>query len=73
MRKGMEQRKAKQFYEEMMFQSLKEAWRVLKPDSPLVMVYAHKTTAGWSTLVEALKKNRVYNSGSLASAHRKTW
>ena len=39
-----------------MFQSLQEAWRVLKPDSPLVMVYAHKTTAGWSTLVEALKK-----------------
>ena len=33
---------AKRFYEDMMFQSLKEAWRVLKPDSPLVMVYAHK-------------------------------
>jgi len=48
--------KAKQFYEEMMFQSLQEAWRILKPDSPLVMVYAHKTTAGWSTLVEALRK-----------------
>lgn len=48
--------KAKQFYEEMMFQSLQEAWRVLKPDSPLVMVYAHKTTAGWSTLVESLRK-----------------
>ena len=47
---------AKRFYEDMMFQSLKEAWRVLKPDSPLVMVYAHKTTAGWSTLVEALRK-----------------
>jgi len=48
--------KAKEFYESMMFQSLKEGWRVLKPDSPLVMVYAHKTTAGWSTLVEALRK-----------------
>lgn len=48
--------KAKQFYEEMMFQSLKEGWRVLKPDCPLVMVYAHKTTAGWSTLVESLRK-----------------
>lgn len=47
---------AKKFYEDMMFQSLKEGWRVLKPDSPLVMVYAHKTTAGWSTLVEALRK-----------------
>ena len=48
--------KARKFYEEMMEQSLKEAWRVLKPDSPLVIVYAHKTTAGWSTLVEALRK-----------------
>ena len=48
--------KAKKFYEEMMERSLQEAWRVLKPNSPLVMVYAHKTTAGWSTLVEALRK-----------------
>jgi putative DNA methylase len=48
--------KARKFYEDMMFQSLKEAWRVLKPDCSLVMVYAHKTTAGWSTLVEALRK-----------------
>ncbi len=48
--------KAKKFYEEMMEKSLQEAWRVLKPNSPLVMVYAHKTTAGWSTLVEVLRK-----------------
>ncbi len=48
--------KAKKFYEEMMEQVLKEAWRVLKPNSPLVLIYAHKTTAGWSTLVSALRK-----------------
>lgn len=48
--------KAKKFYEEMMEQALKEAWRVLKPNCPLVLIYAHKTTAGWSTLVEALRK-----------------
>ncbi len=48
--------KAKKFYENMMEKSLQEAWRVLKPNCPLVMVYAHKTTAGWSTLVEALRK-----------------
>jgi len=48
--------KANEFYEDMMFQSLKEAWRVLKPDSPLLMIYAHKTTAGWSALVDALRK-----------------
>ena len=48
--------KANKFYEDMMFQSLKEGWRVLKPDSPIVMIYAHKTTAGWSTLVNALRR-----------------
>jgi len=48
--------KAKRFYEEMMGKALQEAWRVLKPNSPLVMIYAHKTTAGWSTLVEALRR-----------------
>lgn len=49
--------KAKKFYEEMIEKALQEAWRVLKPKSPLVLVYAHKTTAGWSTLVEALRKS----------------
>jgi len=48
--------KAKKFYEDMMEKALQEAWRVLKPNSPLVLVYAHKTTAGWATLVEALRK-----------------
>jgi putative DNA methylase len=32
-----------------------EARRVLKDDAPLVCVYAHKTTLGWSSLVEALR------------------
>ncbi|MCS7214944.1 MAG: DUF1156 domain-containing protein [Thermodesulfovibrio sp.] len=49
-------KEAKQFYESMMFQALKEAWRILKLNSPLVMIYAHKTTSGWATLVEALRK-----------------
>jgi len=29
---------------------------VLKPGSPLVCIYAHKTTLGWSTLVDALRR-----------------
>jgi putative DNA methylase len=33
-----------------------EAHRVLKPRGVLVMVYAHKTTLGWATLVEALRR-----------------
>ena len=42
-------------YEEMMSQAFSEAYRVLKPDAPLICVYAHKTTLGWSTLIESLR------------------
>jgi putative DNA methylase len=47
--------KACRFYEQMMFRSFQEAHRVLKADGELVVVYAHKTTLGWSTLVDALR------------------
>lgn len=46
---------ANQFYEQAMARSLAEAHRVLKPGAPLVLVYAHKTTLGWATLVNALR------------------
>lgn len=46
---------AKQSYETMIAQAFSEAHRVLKPGKPLVCVYAHKTTLGWSTLIEALR------------------
>jgi putative DNA methylase len=46
---------ARQGYETMMAQAFSEAHRVLKPGAPLVCVYAHKTTLGWSTLIEALR------------------
>ncbi len=39
----------------MMAQAFCEAGRVLKPRAPLVIVYAHKTTLGWATLVDALR------------------
>lgn len=39
----------------MMAQAFAEAGRVLKPGAPLVIVYAHKTTLGWATLVDALR------------------
>jgi putative DNA methylase len=47
--------RAKLFYEEMMAKAFTEAGRTLKPGAPLVIVYAHKTTAGWATLVDALR------------------
>jgi putative DNA methylase len=46
---------ARQFYETMMGRSLAEIHRVLKPGGILTMVYAHKTVAGWETLIEALR------------------
>lgn len=47
---------AKTFYEDSLFQSLQQASRVTKPGGILVMVYAHKTTMGWSTLVDAIRR-----------------
>lgn len=46
---------AKRAYEEMMAQAFEQAYHVLKPGGILVVVYAHKTTIGWSTLVNALR------------------
>ena len=48
--------KAASEYEKMMRKAFEEARRVLKPEAPLVCVYAHKTTAGWATLIDALRK-----------------
>jgi len=47
---------ARDFYEDCMFQSLKEAYRVTKAAGVLIVVYAHKTTLGWATLVNAMRR-----------------
>lgn len=55
-RHGGDKEKAKDEYEKMMSQALSEAHRVLKPGAPLICVYAHKTTAGWATLIDAMRR-----------------
>jgi putative DNA methylase len=47
---------AREFYEHCLFRSLQEAHRVSKPGGVLVIVYAHRTTLGWATLVDALRR-----------------
>jgi putative DNA methylase len=48
--------KAEKAYEHMMLSAFKEAHRVLKAGGNLTIVYAHKTTLGWATLVDALRR-----------------
>lgn len=42
-------------YEEMLVTAFREAGRVLKSGAPMAVVYAHKTTLGWATPVDAMR------------------
>jgi len=55
LRHGGDKDRAKRAYEEMMAGAFAEAHRVLRPGGLLAVVYAHKTTVGWATLVNALR------------------
>lgn len=48
---------ASRFYEDQMQMAFAEAHRVLKAGAPMLVVYAHKTTLGWSTLVDSLRRS----------------
>lgn len=56
-RHGRDKQAAAQEYERLMTDAFAELRRVLKPDSPLVVIYAHQTTAGWSTLIRSLRRS----------------
>jgi len=45
---------AKEYFENMLSQSFREIHRILKPNGIAVIVYAHKTTSGWETLINSL-------------------
>ncbi|MBI2988836.1 MAG: DUF1156 domain-containing protein [Deltaproteobacteria bacterium] len=49
--------KARNFYETMMLEAFHRASRSLKNSGEFVVVYAHKTTLGWATLVDALRQS----------------
>lgn len=41
-------------YQRLMTRSLEEMHRVLKPDGILTLVYTHKSTDGWETLIQSM-------------------
>jgi adenine-specific DNA methylase len=47
-------REAKKFFEDMLKKSFQEIYRVLKPNGVVIIIYAHKSTAGWETLINSL-------------------
>ena len=47
----------KEFFEEMLEKSFREIHRVLKLDGISVIVYAHKSTEGWETLINSLLRS----------------
>jgi len=55
---------ARTFFEEKLFAALTEARRVLKPDGIALIMYAHKETGAWETLVNALIRSGFQVTGS---------
>ena len=56
--------KAKAFFERLLSDSFCEMHRVLMPGGMAVIVYAHKTTAGWETMLNALVEAGFVVTGS---------
>jgi putative DNA methylase len=54
----------KKYFEDMLKKSFKEVYRILKPNGVSVIVYAHKSVAGWETLVNSLLDSGLVVSGA---------
>jgi len=54
----------KRFFEEMIAKAFKEMYRVLKPDGIAVIVFAHKSTEAWETIINALLDSELYLTAS---------
>jgi adenine-specific DNA methylase len=56
--------KTKKNYESMLKKSFQEMYRVLKPDGIAIIVYAHKSTEGWETLINSLLDSGLIITGA---------
>lgn len=54
----------KRRFETLLQQSFREIHRVLKPDGIAVIVYAHKSTSGWETLINSLLDSGLVITGA---------
>ena len=55
---------AKKFFENMITKAFQEINRVLKPDGVVCIVFAHKSTAAWETIINALLNSGLYLTAS---------
>ena len=56
--------KDKSFFEENLKRSFQEMYRVLKPNGVAIIVYAHKSTEGWETLINSLLNSGLIMTGA---------
>lgn len=54
----------KRFFEEMISKAFKEIYRVLKPEGIACIVFAHKSTEAWETIINALLDSGLYLTAS---------
>ena len=56
--------KTKDYFEEMLTKAFQEIYRVLRPNGITIIVYAHKSTEGWETAINALLDSGLVVTGA---------
>src|SRR3990172_2306348 len=54
----------KKFFEDMIAKAFKEIYRVLKPEGIACIVFSHKSTEAWETIINALLNSGLYLTAS---------
>ncbi|HRU01817.1 MAG TPA: hypothetical protein P5239_08955, partial [Victivallales bacterium] len=54
----------KKFFEDMLTKAFQEIYRVLKPEGIACIVFAHKSTEAWETIINALISSGLYLTAS---------